>query len=305
MRVTTLLSLLSAATAVCGQEYTAHKLYQLDNGTWLENMAQRTGQSYYLRFTRLDSPEVMEVDPTHQHGDPRTVHTFDGATNATGITELSRDNYAVLTLNQAVDATTVSLWTLQMNASSPIATKVADKVAGSALLNGLAVVSPNIVLATDTLVGGIVRIDLKTGEADKVLEGDAFTKGVNGLKYSEPYLYYTNSLEGVFGRVSVDPSTGEPTGEAEVIASGDVLVGADDFALAYWTEAAFVANFENNNIVRVNFDNGTAEVVVKDIPAPTSATFGSSGGLYAVTSGTGSDGGASFWSIYVPDETYG
>jgi hypothetical protein len=303
MRAATLLTLLAATPTVLGELYTARKAYQLAPGTWIENISQRGGLSWYTRLTRLDSPIVQEVDPSHQHGDPRTIYTFPEATNATGIAELAADRYAVLTLNEVSDATTVSVWTLQAS-GDPTASKVIEDVAGSELLNGLTAISSTIVLATDTLLGGIVRINLETGVADKVLSGDAFSVGINGLKYRAPYLYYTNTLEGTFSRVVIDPVTGSPTGEAEIIASGDVLVGADDFALAYWTDAAFVTNFEKNTVVRVDIDAGTAEVVVEDIPAPTSAAFGTSGGLYVATSGTGEDGGASIWAVVVPDETF-
>jgi hypothetical protein len=303
MRAATLLTLLSASSVALGELYTARKAYQLAAGTWIENISQRGGLSWYTRLTRLDSPVVQEVDPSHQHGGPRTIYTFPDASNATGIAELAADKYAVLALNQADDATTVSVWTLQAS-GNPTASKVIDGVAGSELLNGLAAISSTIVLATDTLAGGIVRINLETGVADKVLLGDAFSVGINGLKYRAPYLYYTNTLEGTLSRITIDPVTGSRTGKAEVIASGEVLVGADDFALAYWTEAAFVTNFEKNTVVRVDINTGTAEVVVEDIPAPTSAAFGTSGGLYVATSGTEEDGGASIWAVVVPDETF-
>ncbi|KAL2839106.1 hypothetical protein BJY01DRAFT_257824 [Aspergillus pseudoustus] len=303
MRAAVLFTLLSTGTGVFGELYTARKAYQLDPGTWIENLSQRGGLSWYTRLTRLDSPIVQQVDPSHQHGGPNTIYTFPDENNATGIAELAADKYAVLTVKDINGGTTVSIWTLDAS-STPTAHKVIDDVLGSPHLNGLAAISPTIAFATDSLVGGIVRINLETAVADKPLSGDAFGYGINGLKYRAPYLYYTNTIEGVFGRVAVDPVTGAPTGEAEVIASGEILVGVDDFTLAYWTEAAFVANFYKNTVVRIDIEQGTAEVVVEDIPAPTSAAFGTSGGLYIATSGTGSDGGASIWAVRVPDETF-
>ncbi|KAL4919015.1 hypothetical protein BDW62DRAFT_209975 [Aspergillus aurantiobrunneus] len=304
MRTNTLLSLLSAATAVVSEQYATRKVYQLDPGTWIENVAQR-GSSWYTRLTCDDRPEVLEVDPSHQHGGPRSIYTFAEATNATGIAELSADKYGVLTLNETADGITVSIWTLETSGPEPTATTIIENIDNVELLNGLTAISSNIVLAADSPDGGIYRINLATRTADKVLSGDsyAFSPGVNGLGYKEPYLYYTNTFKGLFGRILVDASTGSPAGLAEVLASGDILVGADDFALAYWTETAFVANIEKNTVVRIDLDNGAAEVVVEGIPAPTTATFGTSGGLYVATSGRGKDGGASIWAIEVPDET--
>ncbi|KAL4786481.1 hypothetical protein BJX76DRAFT_365563 [Aspergillus varians] len=300
MRIATL-SLLSAATAVLAEHYTSRKAYQLEPGAWIKSFARR-GSSWYTRMTRLDSPQVQEVDPSHQHGGPRTIYTFPGATNATGIAELSADLYAVLTLNQVVDGTTVSIWTLETSNAETTATKTIEDIEGAELLNGLAAISPSIVFATDSLAGTIYRINLETSTAENVLSGNSIAPGVNGLRYKAPYIYYTNTLDGIFGRIAVDASTGDLVSGAEVLASGDVLVGADGFALAYWADAAFVVNFEKNTLVRVNIDDGTAEIVVEGIPAPTTATFGTSGGLYVATSGTGEDGGASIWSVVVPDE---
>ncbi|OJJ00867.1 hypothetical protein ASPVEDRAFT_27575 [Aspergillus versicolor CBS 583.65] len=299
MRTTIILSLFSAATAVLGEQYTARKLYQLDPGTWIENFAQK-GSSWYTRMTRLDSPEVLEVDPTHQHGGPRTIYTFPNATNATGITELSTDNYGVLTLNGPPENAAVSIWTFNTTGESS-ATPVIENIEGAQILNGLAAFSPSIVFAADSPTGAIYRINLESGTAEKVLSGNGITPGVNGLRYKQPYLYYTNSLNGVFGRIEIDPTSGDLVGSTEVVVRGDILVGADDFALAGWTDAAFVANFQQNTLVRVHIGNGTAEVVVRDIPAPTTATF-RLGVLYVGTSGTESDGGASFWSVVVPDQ---
>ena len=178
---------------------------------------------------------------------------------------------------------------------------VIQNIEGAQILNGLASFSPTVVFAADSPAGAIYRINLDFGTADMAISGDGITPGVNGLRYKAPYLYYTNSLDGVFGRIQIDPTSGDLLGAAEVVVRGDILAGADDFALADWTDAAFVANFQQNTLVRVDIGNGTAEVVVQDIPAPTTAMFGS-GGLFVGTSGTGSDGGASFWSVIVPDE---
>ncbi|KAL4945632.1 hypothetical protein BDV06DRAFT_219171 [Aspergillus oleicola] len=307
MRIISLLSLLSTVRIAVGELYTTRQLYQLAPGTQISSLAQR-GLSWYTRFTCLDSPEVMEVDPSHQHSGPRIIHTFSNATGTTGIAEIVADTYAVLTLKEDAGGSSVSLWTLEASNVGTTATKVIDKIVDGDTqlqvghLDGLAAVSPSILFASDPRNGGIYRFNLSSGMAKKFLDSLPFGPGISGLQYKVPYLYFTHSLDGVFGRIPFD-TTGELTGSPEVLASGDILVGAKDFALADWTDAAFIVNFEKGTVVRVDIGDEVAEVVVEGIGAPTSAAFGASGGLYVGTAGHGGDG-ASIWSVVVPDERF-
>ncbi|KAL4882518.1 hypothetical protein BJY04DRAFT_217425 [Aspergillus karnatakaensis] len=301
MRATSLFSLFTAATAVLGQHYEFRKAYQLVPGTWIENLSPHF-QSWYTRFTRLDRPEIMEVDTQHQHGGPRTIHTFKDATNATGLAEISSDTYAVTTLNQVGEDTTVTIW--KFNAVNYTASKIIEDVPGTSFLNGLAAVNSQVVLASDSFDGGIYQIDLQRRTSQKVLsevDSAAFGPGINGLRYQKGYLYYTNTLLGIFGRIEVTEATGSPIGDAVTLAEGDLLVGADDFALARDVPSAFVTNFEKNTIVRVYYAERFARVVVEGIPAPTTATFGLGTLLYVGTSGSEEVEGASIWSVSVPD----
>ncbi|KAL5341908.1 hypothetical protein BJX70DRAFT_405302 [Aspergillus crustosus] len=257
------------------------------------------------RLTRLDSPSVQQIDFYHQHGGPQTIYTFQDATNATGITQLYEGTYAVATINKVDEHSSVGVWTL--HADNATATRVFKDIPGTSFLNGLAAISSSIVLAADTLDGGIYHLNLATGISHKILTGGVFGPGINGLRYQNGFLYYTNTLQGIFGRIAITPTTGAASSSsaAQSLASGDLLVGADDFALAYWTDAAFITNFYKNTVVHVDFGvggEGSVGVVVEGIPAPTTATFGSAEGLFVATSGSGEDEGASIWSVAVLDE---
>ncbi|MBV9445115.1 MAG: cupin domain-containing protein [Streptosporangiaceae bacterium] len=74
--------------------------------------------------------------------------------------------------------------------------------------------------------------------------------GVNGMRYGArtSYLYYTSTTQQVFLRVPVDPSTLDPAGDAESIASID---NADDFCLDDNTGFAYLTRHRANTIDRV------------------------------------------------------
>lgn len=48
------------------------------------------------------------------------------------------------------------------------------------------------------------------------------------------YLYYINSLDSIFGRIKFNRKSSDPVGDPHVVVRGDILVGADDFALVSW-----------------------------------------------------------------------
>ncbi|THC89014.1 hypothetical protein EYZ11_011534 [Aspergillus tanneri] len=284
MRVISVLSLLlAAATNLCQAEYDSRKYHQFDNGTWIEDIAGY-GASWYVKFSRYDRPIVYQVDTAHQHGPPQPLYTFPDSIGLTGITELGYERYAILARTKVNGHDASSLWTLSNNGSAPQAVKLIEKIGNGGTLNGLTTLSSTVVLASNTLAGVVYRLDLQTRTVKVVLKDPTMAKGINGVRYRAPYLYYTNSVQGLFARIPIDPITAEPTGKAQVVSKGASLVGADSFTLAHWSDDAFVANFQRNTVVRVNTTAKAAEVVVRNIPAPCSAAFGSSGGFFYLAS---------------------
>lgn len=303
MRTALLLSTLLAAVTPClcqnytAPGYSARQLYQMANGTWINNIVPRSNSTIYMRMALFDRPEVYEVDTMHQHGGPRSIHRFPDSYGLTGITEIGMQKYAALAMSHGESGQYVSVWTLDQSGTESKAEQIIEKVGDLSALGAITTLSPSVVLACETAEGTVYRIDLTSRTVELVLTDPTGT--VDGIQYRKPYLYYSNGDAGVFSRVPIDPVTARPTGDVEVLASGEVLKGASDFALPSWGPDAFVANFNQNSVVRVG--GGSAEVIVQGIPMPTTAQFGSSGYLHVGTSGRGGDGGASIWSVYVPD----
>ncbi|KAF9893797.1 hypothetical protein FE257_009967 [Aspergillus nanangensis] len=302
-----LLSLCAATPALCvnytAPGYSAQKLYQLANSTWISEIASPES-SYEMRMTLFDRPDVYAVDPTHQHGGPRSIHSFPDSYGLSAITTLGYEEYGILAMGQQNHSTFVSLWVLRLNGAEPEAVRVMDKIGNITALGAITTLSETVVLASQTAEGTVYRIDLVSREVELVLRDPSRAKALYGIHYRAPYLYYTNYDEGVFARMAIDPVTAAQRGAAEVIARSELLVGADKFVLVDDGSAdddvdAFIVNFKKNSLVRVR--NGHAELVVQGIVMPTTVQFGNGGGLYVATASEAGEMGASLWSISTPD----
>jgi hypothetical protein len=254
----------------------------------------------------LDRPEVHEINPRDRNPVPKLLHRFEGSSHVTGITEISPGVFAVIVGKNLIGNTLGgewSLWKLDLNgsANSPQVTKITANIPKASLMNGLELLSPQAVLASDTVQGTIYRIDLQTGTTSfpfksKELRGGIMSNvnfGLNGIKISGNYLYYTNTLGGAFVKIPIDRVTGAATGKAKVLATG--LTGLDDFAIAPSGNEAFLVNQFTNEVVRVDL-SGTDKVEKLAgnpksglILGPCAAAFGRSKAdertLYVVTSG--------------------
>ena len=222
------------------------------------------------------------------------VHKFANATRLTGMAEYAPDKYAILVGARTADRDTVSTYTIDLTSiKGPKVKAVGGEIKGPDLLNGLAALTTETVLASDSFGGVVYIIDLKTGVSKPVLNDATMMPGINGIRYRPPYLYFTNMVQGIFARIPIDPRTAEAKGDVEVIATK--IVGVDDFALATWTDReAYLVNYEQNNILRVDAEANLVTFATGVI-APTSAFFGRTDAdarvLYVVTSGGVGGGG--------------
>lgn len=98
--------------------------------------------------------------------------------------------------------------------------------------------------------------------------------GINGVRYREGFLYYTNSFRGILARIPVDATTAAATGPAEVLASG--LIGIDDFAKGHSEGKFFVMDWIRSKILKITTGVIT-EVLANSsngVAWPTSAQLG-------------------------------
>ncbi|KAJ5827664.1 hypothetical protein N7447_004427 [Penicillium robsamsonii] len=270
-----LLLLLTFIHTLClAHSPTLREIHRFPNGTWVENIAVRPNGNIIV--TILSTAELWEIDPSIPSGpgSARLVHHFDGAEDADGITELSSDIYAVIASN--------SVWTINLRNHEPSKPILIAKLPAGYLNGIVALDEGNAVAITDSQLGLVWRLDLRTGSYSVIHQDESMAAnddmglllGVNGLKIVNDYMYYSNSPKRIFCRVRIDTHTGRALGPYEVIGND---TRADDFAIGPH-EVGYLAGIVDDVVIRV-FPNGYHEVIAgskgsTDLMTATSAAFG-------------------------------
>lgn len=181
---------------------------------------------------------------------------------------------------------TLVVWTVDFNCV-PVEVKRLANVSNTTSFNGIASLkqNPHLVLAADSALGAVWRINTLTGEYGILFTDPLFEPvsselglnlGINGLRIKGGYLYLTNSARGIFGRVEIDGS-GNKRGKVQVISNitDSDTVGAhyDDFAID-GKGTAWIATHPDY-VVGVEVD-GKQNVIANEtlLLNPTSAAFG-------------------------------
>ncbi|PYH90712.1 hypothetical protein BO71DRAFT_452592 [Aspergillus ellipticus CBS 707.79] len=230
---------LAAPTATTALNTTQTIFQYSDNGTWLENIAVRQNGS--ILTTRLDVPELWEIDPTWTRN-ASLIHTFPG---------VSTGNFSIQTLSTPG---TYALWQVDLTSTEPNVSIIAQ-VPKADFLNGLALFDQDNLLATDSAKGVIWRINIPSGNYSIALSDPATLLsatdspkpvGVNGLKVHCKYVYYSSTTCMVLARVPFNKHSA-PSGPVEIIAGGFT---PDDFVLA-GNGTAYVATNAQNSLLKV------------------------------------------------------
>ncbi|KAJ4299319.1 hypothetical protein N0V90_004563 [Kalmusia sp. IMI 367209] len=271
-------------------------LYQYNEPTWIENLAVR-GNGLILPATATSAvlTELSLVD-----GHARTVANESGVGNAImGITEVLPDLFAMNTMYCNLTTLSVGIygtgitWSVDLCKKSPIIRKLAQGPSPTSVLNGMAALNEKTILIVDQALGGVWAIDLYSGSINLVIQDDSMAdpsnqaNGVNGIRVRLGVLYYNNPALGTFARIPIDPRTGKKTGEAEVIASG---LEPDDFEIDDRKSVAYLTNGAANTLVKIDLKTGHYDVIVEDLPGPTTARWIDPDGaqneaLYVATTG--------------------
>ncbi|KAM5353582.1 hypothetical protein ACJ41O_000232 [Fusarium nematophilum] len=274
--------------------------------TFIENIAARSNGDLVLNT--FNDGQVYSFNPRQSPPNPQVVAKIDGTNGITGIAPVGKDIFAVA--GSVLDQETVTF----ENGSMKIALldfnnrgygngkpSVEVVVEGTELgpVNGITELPKHkhIILGADSVRGEIVRVDTSKGTADLAFKDDLLAPGpsgplplgVNGLKVSKDYLYFTNSRRQSFNRVKID-EYGNKAGEVEVIyrlPSGSMST-PDDFVLDKHDNAYVV--FWPSMLIKIT-PEGKHKVLVDGIFAgPTSLAWGKgSHSLYVVTAGEGSE----------------
>jgi len=150
----------------------------------------------------------------------------------------------------------------------------------------------------DAQLGLIFKMNVHTGKYSVAVNETLTQKchphdleSVNGLKYFNNYLYWTNSGCGWYAKIAIN-AAGEAVGKASIISNPHVSL--DDFAIGAdgtaWLAASFV-----NQIVTINAEGKYTSVAGNlnstEVAQPTALIFGRTeqdkemGTLYVTTAG--------------------
>ncbi|KAJ3532998.1 hypothetical protein NM208_g8178 [Fusarium decemcellulare] len=271
-------------------------------GTWAENLVVRENGN--LLVTLADRPELYEINPFKKTSE--LIHRFHGYTSLLGITEVAPDVFTVaagnLTLSPLVPTPgSFSVWQVdykRVGNNNIRVAKVAD-LTGATFINGMTTLDAcfGTILLADCAAGQVIHLNTRTGKYTvvhdnpvlKPISGNATPIGVNGLELDGKWLYFTNTVQALYGRVPIDLKTGKASGPYEIL-TGDTI--SDDLVVK--NGVGYLAGNRGNVIYRVNAQ-GDREVVAGNtnstlVAGATAAVFGRTkrdkNVLYISTAGT-------------------
>ena len=259
-------------------------------GVWIENIAVReSGPILGVGLT----PNLFQVNPLGDTA-PVIVETFPSPITALlGLTEVLPDVFYVAAgnvTNTTVQVTpnTLSVWRVNMagfttkNGLITPVRKVAD-FPDAGILDSMTTLNAaqGLILIGDNYKGVVWLLNVNTGFKSVLLNmtdmapiaGDIPHLGINGIKYTDGNLYFTNTDQQLFVRLPLSMN-GVVTGNAVVLNSAFGM--PDDFALDC-VNNAFVAL--NSNSIGLLQPNGNSTVLAGGststvLPGVTGAKFG-------------------------------
>ncbi|OAP60251.1 hypothetical protein AYL99_05253 [Fonsecaea erecta] len=279
-------ALLSAAQSTPSDEYAVQHVANLDNYL-VENLAVR-GNGKVLVTTSAPAATLWQIDP-QSSGNATLITRFPGASGSYGITELQPDLFYVTTGNFSIETRqpvpqSFALFEVDMTGfrqlptgkitSLPTPQKIAS-ITNATVLNGLTHVDgqAGFVLAADSYAGLVWKVDIATGSVMTAIKDASMdpspskAAGINGLKYQNGYLYYTNTGNNLYYRLPIY-ANGSASAEPETIAQvtkGDDLI-LDGAGTAYICQQV-------NSVSRVAI-NGTQQVIAGTINSNASSLLG-------------------------------
>ena len=272
----------------------------------LENLAPRSNG--HLLLTASNQPYVYNLDPSASSPTPKALPPIPNVGGLFGIVETSPDVFAVAagnySSNEVPTPGSFSVWSIDMNPSQPTVKLIttlpqARGLNGAAALNGFS----GSILIADSVLGGIWTVNVGTGHSSVTIQNadmagtSSFGIGINGVRVSGSYLYYTNSAKGTLSRIQVSNS-GSAVGNAEVVATSTQVSGIYDDLDVDSQGNAWVA-MHPSLVEEVTQGVAQPRIIGQGSPfvQPTSARFGRgsmTGTLYVVDAGDESHGGQLF-----------
>jgi len=225
----------------------------------------------------------------------------------------TKDHFTILAANSSNGlpvAGTYSIFNVKISSSEKASiTKLVD-IPEAQFLNGVAKLSDDVVLISDSTAGAVYKLNVNTGAYSIVQKNTAMDPpanatlpiGINGIQILHSVLYFTNTEAKTLTRVRIN-SDGAAIGNYETVATG---VAGDDFGFDSKGNV-LVANGGENELDFVNVESGKVVVLAGSVgstavPGPTSVKMGRTSGdrSVAYVSFDGGLGGPINGTIIVP-----
>jgi streptogramin lyase len=228
----------------------------------IENVAVRSNGQ--ILATNMNTATLYAIDPVAKTS--TTPLTVAGASGLSGIGEYAPDIFAVIGGKgiYKVDFT-----------STPPKSSLIRTISEASNLNGLAVFDNSSVLVADAGKGAVYKFDVNTGAYAVVLQDATMAPsggipfGIDGIKYRDGVVWYTNIFKNSFHKVSVDPATAKATGSYTTLWTN--LMGDD---LCFGPNGKiYVATNSRNSLVEVDPAVGKP-TSVGSVTGSTSCAFG-------------------------------
>jgi hypothetical protein len=236
-------------------------VHEFPIGTWIENMALRpSGSVLAIDFS---APNIYEV-PIDGNSESRLVHTFTNASGVSGIAESFPDTFFVVTGNFSFSKfspipATYSVHRLDFdNCTDQPNVRFVGAIPTLIQPNGiLSVPKTPYLLIADSIAGKVYRYNTETLDMAVYFDhpllkpaGTGIQGGVNGLKFSRGYFYFSNSNQEIVARVRVFGREYTPVGGPEVVASQTLV---DDFIVNDYNGDIYLAE---NGLSELGFVSG-------------------------------------------------
>ncbi len=228
----------------------------------IENVAVRSNGQ--ILATNMNAATLYTIDPVAKTS--ATAITVSGASGLSGIGEYAPDVFAVIGGKgiYKVDFT-----------SSPPKSSLIKTITEANNLNGLAVFDSSSVLVADAGKGVVYKFDVNTGAYAVVIQDATMAPsgsipfGIDGIKYRNGTVWYTNIFKNSFHKITVDPVTAKPSGAVTTLWTN--LMGDD---LCFGPNGkVYVATNSKNSLVEVDPAVGKP-TSVGTVTGSTSCAFG-------------------------------
>ena len=216
-----------------------------------------------LLATNMASSTLYLIDPVAKTTKTGIVVT--GASGLSGIGEIAPDVFAVIGGNPGK-----AVYKVDFSGATPSSSLIAT-IAGAGNMNGLAVLDADTVLLGDATKGQIWKLTISTGKSEVAIQDASMAGafGIDGLKYANGTVWYTNLLKDTFYKIAVD-STGKATGTPTQIWSNSM---GDDLCFGPNGHVYVSTNSGKNSVVDYDPVAGKSTTLVT-VAGATSCAFG-------------------------------